>query len=266
MYNNEPLDNILGKVLLEDCLTTMSKLSDDSVDLIITSPPYNKAGYEGFIRKSHKKEVWNKGRNIEYGGNPENDFVKESEYQEKQINVLNEMQRILKPDGSVFYNHKVRVAQHKASHPIEWILKSKLTFRQQIIWDRKSGPSVSPIRYMPSTELIFWLTKTPCQPNFERPKNLLFFGEVWRFSPKPNPLHPAPFPEELPTNIIMCIKDKRDDFVVYDPYTGTGTTLKVAKEYGLKYFGSEVIPRYCDMANEILSGGLKKSLANLNIF
>jgi len=67
----------------------------------------------------------------------------ESENEKQQINVLNELHRILKHDGSIFYNHKVRVAQHKASHPIEWILKTNLTFRQQIIWDRKSSPAIA---------------------------------------------------------------------------------------------------------------------------
>jgi modification methylase len=184
----------INKIYNENCLDTMAKMPDNFVDLIITSPPYNKAGYAGFIHKGHSKDVWQKGRNIEYGGDAERDFMVESEYQEQQIKVLNEMQRVLKPDGSIFYNHKVRVAQHKASHPIEWILKTNLTFRQQIIWDRKSGPSIAPIRYVPTTELIFWLTKIPCQPNFERISKPLFFGEVWQFSPKPNPLHPAQFP------------------------------------------------------------------------
>ncbi len=74
---------LLGVVLLEDCLTTMGKLTDNSVDLIITSPPYNKAGHEGFIRKRHEKDSWSKGRNIEYGGEADNDFMIEAEYQEQ---------------------------------------------------------------------------------------------------------------------------------------------------------------------------------------
>ena len=68
----------------EDCLSTMSKLEDNSIDLIITSPPYNKAGYEGFIRKRHSKDSWS-NRNIEYNDDSENDFMIESEYKEQQI-------------------------------------------------------------------------------------------------------------------------------------------------------------------------------------
>ena len=240
----------LNKIYNEDCLTTMSKMEDNSIDLVITSPPYNKAGYEGFIRKRHERDAWS-ARNIEYDGDAKNDFMPESEYQEWQIKVLNEIQRVLKPDGSLFYNHKIRVAKHKACHPIEWLMKTNLTFRQQLIWDRKSSPAVAPIRYMPSTELIFWMTKTPCQPNFERKKDCLYFGEVWTFSPKPNKLHPAPFPEELPTNIMQCIKNT-DNIIVYDPFSGIGTTCITAKKFGFNYIGSEINEKYCNLSNELL--------------
>jgi len=240
-----------NKIYNEDCLVTMSRIKDNSIDLIITSPPYNKAGYEGFIRKRHSKDTWT-SRNIDYNDNSQNDFMIEKDYQEQQIKVLNEMQRILKPDGSIFYNHKVRVAKHKASHPIEWILKTNLTFRQQIIWNRKGSPALSPIRYLPTTELIFWLTKIPIQPNFLRDKNALFTSEVWELSPKPNKLHPAPFSEEIPKNIMMCIKDKKD-FTVYDPYCGTGTTCKVAKDFGFNFIGSEIVREYYDISNKILN-------------
>ena len=242
----------LNKIYNESCLDTMSRMDDESVDLIITSPPYNKAGYAGKIRKRHKKDTWQKGRNIEYDGDPMADFKDESIYKKEQIHILNEMHRVLKRDGSVFYNHKVRVANHVASHPIEWILKSKLVFRQQITWDRKASPQVAPIRYLPNTELIFWLTKEACQPNFLKAKNVMFGGEVWELPAKPNKLHPAPFPEEIPKNIIMCLERKKD-VVVYDPYSGTGTTCRVAKDFGLSYIGSELVEEYYDLSKKLLN-------------
>ena len=52
---------------------------------------------------------------------------------------------------------------------------------------------------------------------------------------------------------MMCIKDKTDDFIVYDPYCGTGTTCKVAKDFGFDFIGSEIVSRYCDISNEILN-------------
>jgi len=240
-----------NRIFNENCLDTMSKMPDNFIDLVITSPPYNKAGYEGFIRKSWSGDTWSQ-RNIDYDDDSFKDFMREEDYQAEQIKVLDELHRVLKPNGSIFYNHKVRVAKHKASHPIEWILKSKLTFRQQIIWDRKSSPAVAPIRYLPSTELIFWLTKTPCQPNFNRDKECNFLTEVWTLSPKPNKFHPAPFPEEIPRNILNCIKDRTKDFIVYDPYSGIGTTVIEAKKMGLKYIGSDLSKKYIEYSEEIL--------------
>lgn len=241
----------LNTIYREGCLETMSRIKSDSVDLVITSPPYNKAGYEGFIRKPHKSDTWNNGKNIAYGGDANNDFVPEAEYQEQQIAVLNEIHRILKPRGSLFYNHKVRIAQHRASHPIEWLLKSNLIFRQQIVWDRKSSPALAPNRYLPTTELIFWMTKTACQPNFHRSKNVLFATEVWTFPPQPNPKHPAPFPPELPRNILTCLEN-REDVVVYDPYSGIGTTLIAAYNMGINYIGSEIQAEYAEWAEKEL--------------
>lgn len=124
-------------------------------------------------------------RNIDYDGDSKNDFMSEPLYQLWQIEVLNECWRILKPNGSIFYNHKIRTAQHRSTHPISWISKTNLTFRQQIVWNRLNSPNVSKIRYLPTTELIFWLTKTNCQPNFELSKKSIFNSEVWTLSAKP---------------------------------------------------------------------------------
>lgn len=71
----------LNKIYNIDCLEGLRQLEDNSIDVIITSPPYNKAGYEGFIRKRHSKDSWSK-RNIDYDGNEYIDFMPEDKYQE----------------------------------------------------------------------------------------------------------------------------------------------------------------------------------------
>lgn len=237
-----------------DVMAGLTSLPDNSIDVIITSPPYNKAGHEGFIRKPHAADAW-KQRNIDYSGDAANDFMPEDKYQEWQIAVLNECARVLKPDGSMFYNHKVRVAQHKASHPIEWITKSNLIFRQQIIWDRGSSPAVAPIRYLPTTELIFWLTKERRQPRFNRRKDTLYAGEVWRFNARPNPDHPAPFPLDLPDNILHNIGEGA---VVLDPFMGTGTTAISAIKHQCFFVGFEISEEYCRIAQQRIDEALSQ--------
>jgi site-specific DNA-methyltransferase (adenine-specific) len=227
---------------LGDCAEILPTLGQ--FDVVITSPPYNKAGYEGFIRKRHEKDSWGQ-RNVDYGDNPENDFMLESEYQDSQIKILNEIWNHLANDGSLFYNHKIRVANHKASHPIEWLIKTNFVFRQQLIWDRSNSPAVAPIRFLPTTELIFWMTKYQKQPNFNRAKDLEFKGEVWKFMAEQNPLHPAPYPINLPTNILKNIEG---DIVVFDPYLGSGTTGVACAKMGKTFVGIEREQKYFDIA------------------
>jgi len=233
----------VNKIIQGDSLEVLKTLPDESVDIIFTSPPYNKAGYEGFIRKPHRQDTWGR-RNISYGGLAEKDFMPEEEYRNWQVEVLNELWRVLKPKGSCFYNHKVRVAQHRASHPIEWILKSKFVFRQQLVWDRDSTPTVAPIRFLPTTELVFWLTKTATQPDFKRIDST---KEVLRIKPARSK-HPAPFPEGLVRLIIKHCGGK----VVLDPFMGSGTTAVVAKELGKEYIGIELNPEYIKIAEKRL--------------
>ena len=77
----------LNKIYNMDCLEGMKQLPDESIDLVVTSPPYNKGGQN----KSFKN--WN-GAKINY--NDYDDNLDENEYQKWQINILNECYRILK--------------------------------------------------------------------------------------------------------------------------------------------------------------------------
>lgn len=118
------------KLFQGDCLKVMKKISGESVDCIITSPPYNKLGLrKGVETNAHH---W-KNANIKY--NSYDDNMDEEEYENWQIDFLNECFRLIKADGSVFYNHKVRRFDGVAHFP-EWIFKSKLKLYQMIIWDR----------------------------------------------------------------------------------------------------------------------------------
>ena len=93
----------LNKIYNCDVLEGLRQLDDESIDLIITSPPYNKAGLNG-IQKGVK---WT--ATIDYGGDVNVDMLNEAEYQKWQIEVLQECYRVLKKDGSMFYNHKNRI-------------------------------------------------------------------------------------------------------------------------------------------------------------
>lgn len=231
-----------------DVMDGLKLLDDNSIDLIITSPPYNKAGFNG-IAKRTKHCIWNK--TIDYGGDINVDNMNEEDYEQWQIDILNECFRVLKNDGSMFYNHKLRVKKNKASFPLEWINKSKFIFRQLITWDRSSSVNLDKCRYIPCTEYIFWLIKQQKNPRFKRMDNTLFPTEVWKFAPDKKNSHPAPFPIELPDNIIPNVA-QNEKIIVLDPFMGSGTVAKSAIKFNCDYIGFEKNKGYCDKSNEEL--------------
>lgn len=237
-----------NKIYNIDVMDGLKLLDDNSIDLIITSPPYNKAGFNG-IAKRTKHCIWNK--TIDYGGDINVDNMNEEDYEQWQIDILNECFRVLKNNGSMFYNHKLRVKKNKASFPLEWINKSKFIFRQLITWDRSSFVNLDKCRYIPCTEYIFWLIKQQKNPRFKRMDNTLFPTEVWKFAPDKKNSHPAPFPIELPDNIIPNVA-QNEKIIVLDPFMGSGTVAKSAIKFNCDYIGFEKDKGYCDKSNEEL--------------
>lgn len=237
----------INKIHKIDVLDGLRQLPDNSIDVIITSPPYNKMGLNHL--KQYKTRQWHS--TIDYNCDSDVDNMPEDKYQEWQLEILNECYRVLKPDGSMFYNHKDRIVVGKGEivTPYQWLLKSPFKIRQEIIWDRKVSPDVNVCRFLPSTEKIYWLAKSN-KPAFNRKPTAQFKGEVWTIVPKKNTKHPAPFPIEIPDNILCNIPNPNNDRIVLDPFMGSGTVAVAAINNGFNYLGFELFQEYIDMANE----------------
>lgn len=244
IYNKTNTMLELNKIYCCDVLEGLKQLDDKSVDLIITSPPYNKAGFNGKVKRTEHC-IWNK--TIDYSGDINADCMNELSYEQWQIDILNECFRVLKDDGSMFYNHKIRTKKNQISHPIEWINLSKFHCRQIITWDRTSSPNPDNCRYVPTTELIFWLCKTDKNPRFKREPNAIFQTEVWRFPADKKTKHPAPFPLALPDNIIPSVA-QGEIITVLDPFMGSGTVAKSAIKNGCNYIGFEIDEEYIKLS------------------
>jgi modification methylase len=172
----------------------------------------------------------------------------EDEYHLWQIEILNEVQRVLKPGGSFFYNHKNRRYDKKEYSPFEWISKCNLNLYQTIIWDRKRDVNNSKYFFQPVYELIFWFTKdNKKSPKFFK-NRLKQQKSIWRIPPKINIPHPAPFPEELVEQCIIATSNPGD--IVLDPFMGIGTTAVVAKKLERNYIGFDISKKYIDIANK----------------
>ena len=227
----------------EDNLETMARIPDNSVDLIITSPPYNKGFYAP--KNAKQSKVWGNlnGRSIAYDKCSDN--MSPEDYETWQRKIIAECIRILKPSGSLFYNHK-DVIYKGLIVPPKWVYDFKV--RQQIIWDRASSPMIDPHYFMPVNEWIYWIVKDEKEVYFDKEKSA-FRTNIWRMNTDKNP-HPAPFPLLMARNIVSCACP--NEGVVYDPFMGSGTTAlaTISIGGGRTYIGSEISKKYCDMAEE----------------
>lgn len=205
-------------------------IQDNTVDLTVTSPPYNIGAKNG------------KGR-VLWGGityDTSKDAMPEEEYQEWQVEVLDELFRVTRPGGSLFYNHKIRNRKGQGIHPMNWIARSKWTFRQQITWDRGSTHNKEMSYFWPHDELIFWLTKGT-DDVYLSPEGARM-STIWRFGFETNTDHPAPFPRTLPLRCILAASKPGD--VILDPFAGSFTTCAAAKELGRRSIGVDISKTY----------------------
>lgn len=232
-YIEEGIELYRGK-----CEEVLPSLQDESVNLIVTSPPYNlgevkKGGYYG-----------GKGKGLDISYDKHIDKMVSNEYRDWQHQILNECWRILKPNGAIFYNHKPRIIDGIFDDRRDLI---PLPIRQEIIWDRCGMINFCGSFFAPNTERVFIIAKPDWKPN----KETLGWGEVWKIPPEINTEHPAPFPLELAKRCI--ISGSKEGDVVLDPFSGSGTTLRGAKLLGRKGIGIELSENYCELTKQLLN-------------
>ena len=166
------------------------------------------------------------------------------EYELWQISILKECLRVLKKDGSIFYNHKPRRVNKRLIFPTNWLNFFKIN--QVIIWDRGGHPNFFPWIFCQNTEYIIWIRKQKPWFNTKYYK----YGEVWKINFKTNTEHPAPFPIEIPERCILSTTEEND--IVLDPFVGSGTTCLAAKNLKRNYIGIDISKKYCQMADKLL--------------
>jgi modification methylase len=235
------LNKYLNIIVEGDTLAILKTLPDEFVDMGVTSPPYN---------KGENKKGW-LVKNVKYSS--ATDRLPEDLYQKNQIEVLNEIFRITKSEGSFFYNHKLRWERGVMLHPMDWLRKTRWTVKQEIIWDRMIAANIRGWRFWQVEERIYWLYKPKGKKLVGKelkPKHALLTS-IWRFPPEQKNPHPAPFPLALPIRAIYSIMDENKGIII-DPYCGSGTTLVAAKILGHDYIGIDISEEYIKFAEDRL--------------
>jgi len=234
-----------------DCLEALSILDEGSVDLIVTSPPYN-------VGK-------------DYGG--ENDYKSYSEYLRFLSGVWNKCARVLKYNGRICVNigdiNKGYFRQPTHSHIISQLEKIGFKYRDIVIWNKSQvfsrtawGSFCSPSNpYMISPfEYIIVFSKNVLE-RYSATKTDLTKEEfiewslgMWTFAPENSiSWHPSPFPEELPRRLIKLHTFPGD--IILDPFLGAGTTMLVARRLLRSCIGIEINTEYIKKAKERIGFG-----------
>ena len=235
----------MEELILGDCLEVMKTIESNSIDCIVTSPPYNKKGLIGKVKPGN--QLWKKF-NIDYDSY--GDDLSEKDYHQWMIDILNEMRRIIKPTGSIFFNHKARRHKNKLHLPTDFVSKSDLDVYQLIIWNRLSSPNIRKDMLLPCTEHIYWLTKSKPKV-FKENLSKEYQSEVWTINPDKNTKHPAPFPKKLVENCILLTTEEGD--LILDPFLGSGTTAVVSKKIKRDFIGIELDSNYLDISKSRLN-------------
>ncbi len=247
------IENYLNKIICGDCLTEMKKMPSESIDLVVTSPPYNLKNSTGNGMKAGTKSGKWVNAALQNGYSHHDDCMPHTEYVDWQVQCLAEMFRLIKPDGAIFYNHKWRVQAGLLQDRKDIV--NNMPVRQIIIWKRKGGINFNPGYFLPTYEVIYMIAK----PNFILADKANAFGDVWEFGQELKNSHPAPFPTALVNRIISSTNAN----IILDPFNGSGTTSLVAKQLNRNYIGLEISPEYCEMARERLSEQTNNLNSNL---
>lgn len=248
-----------------DCLDLLRTIPDESLQLIVTSPPYN-------IGKEYEKKL-----HLDL-------------YLEQQAQVIAECVRALSARGSICWQVGNYV-DRGAIIPLDTVLYPifagfGLKMRNRIIWHFEHGLHCSR-RFSGRYETIIWFTKSdeytfnldavrvpqkyPGKKHFKGPKAGQYScnplgknpGDLWVIpNVKSNHVekteHPCQFPVELIERLVLSLTNEGD--WVLDPFLGTGTTIIATIRHKRKGVGAETIPQYVQLAHARIQQELEGTL------
>lgn len=233
-------------VIVEGDIRRVRSIPSDSVDLIVTSPPYNV--------------------NVAYGAHDDGSSYEEYlRFSEEWIGTCRDLSR---DDGRFCLNvpldknkggqQSVYADLTSIAKKLGWRYQSTIVWNEQNIsrrtawgsWKSPSAPYViAPVEMIVVLYKREWKKKnTAGEPGITRDEFLAWTNGVWTFNgeSKKRVGHPAPFPVELPLRCIKLFTYVGE--TVLDPFLGSGTTLVAAKMTGRKGVGVELDPSYCELA------------------
>lgn len=228
-----------------DCLEGLKEIPDNSVDLVVTDPPY-------FLSMGHAGDRDNARKIMGTSNRTFNDLAIAKPFYSQ---LFQEYRRVLKEDGSFYFFTDWR--GYAFYFPI---INAELPVRNLIVWDKKSGPGSY---YSFAHELIIFGTAAPKLKN-KGGTNVLRMPAFCSGAKSTNgeKVHPTQKPVEL---IQKFIEDATDPgAVVLDTFAGSGTTPVACIRTGRNYIAFEIDEKYHAIA-EGRAAAEKQAVAELEV-
>ncbi len=250
MNNRKYPNDFINKIICGDCLKVMKDIPDNSIDLVITSPPYNcKIDYDIY-----------------------NDNLEWNEYIIWCEKWLIEIKRLLKEDGrfclnvlfemgieenkrrvspyAEFYNILKKIGLSIFGSPI-WVDNHRVKYTAWGSWLSASAPYIyNPYEVVIITYKKRWKKLNKGKSTITKEEFMMGCSGIWKLRTDKTKLTKATFHTDLPKLCINLLSYEGD--IILDPFMGSGTTAIACKELNRKYIGIEISPNYCKIAKKRL--------------
>lgn len=240
----------MNQIICADALTALKHIGNETVDIVLTSPPYN--------------------FNMKY--DEHDDKSESSNYLTTLVTIFDECIRVLKSGGRLIINIQPNYKEYYPTHHAitAAMIDRGLIWRGEIVWLKNNlkkltawgswkSPSCPYLSYPFEFIEVFskeTLKHSGDKENIDITKNefIEYVNGHWSIAPETRMKkfnHPAMFPEELAKRCIKLFSYKND--LVLDPFNGAGTTTFAANLLERKYIGIDISETYCEIAKERIS-------------
>ena len=243
-------------ILNEDCILTMSNLEDNSIDVILTSPPYNMTKRKGGYADTGRYDIYE-------------DWKTEKDYIDWMIDIFNHFDKILVPNGIVLFNLNYSIENPILPYKVVCHIDEKTSFTvvDTIVWKKKSGlPFPANSRRLSRIfENVFVIVRKTEVNSFNTNRKVKSISEKtgqkyyeikYNFIEANNndgkcELNQATFSTDLCKQLLSIYATNNS--TVYDPFIGTGTTAVACKQMNLNCIGSEISKQQVEYARRRIS-------------